>query len=217
MQVRCPHCQHPIELVEVESFSEISCASCESLFSLAHDTLSTLERPDGDAMVGRFQLVRRLGMGSFGEVWQAIDTELDRSVAVKLPRKQSLGEAETEQFLREARAAAQLRHPGIVSLHEVGSQDGRLYIVSDLVQGVDLSERLEARPFGLRESCALVVKVAEALHHAHEQGVIHRDLKPANIMLDGAGDAHVMDFGLAKREAGEVTMTVEGQIIGTPA
>jgi len=122
-----------------------------------------------------------------------------------------------KQFLREARAAAQLRHPNIVSVHEVGRDDDSVFIVSDFVEGVTLADRLTAQPSSIREAAELCAKIADALHHAHEQGVIHRDVKPGNIILDVDGEPHIMDFGLARREVGEVTMTVEGRVLGTPA
>ena len=122
-----------------------------------------------------------------------------------------------EKFLREARAAAQLKHPNIVSVHEVGRDADSVYIVSDFVRGVNLSDWLTGQQLTSREAAELIAKVCRALHHAHEQGVIHRDLKPANIMMDAEGEPHLMDFGLARREVGEVTVTLDGQVLGTPA
>ena len=144
--------------------------------------------------------------------------KLDRTVAVKIPRYGQLDKSETELFLRDARAAAQLKHPNIVGVHEVGKQGDTIYIVSDFIdrripQGVDPRQSVQRR-MRLRRLC---MKIAGALHHAHESGVVHRDLKPGNIMMDADGEPHIIDFGLAKREAGEITMTVEGQILGTPA
>ena len=124
---------------------------------------------------------------------------------------------EQEKFFREARAAAQLRHPNIVSVHEVGRDGDSVYIVSDFVRGVTLGDWLTGQQLTSREAAELCAKIADALHHAHEQGVVHRDLKPANIMIDGDGEPHLMDFGLARREVGEVTMTLDGQVLGTPA
>jgi WD40 repeat protein/tRNA A-37 threonylcarbamoyl transferase component Bud32 len=167
--------------------------------------------------IGHFELVDQIGVGSFGSVWRARDTELDRTVAVKIPRKGQLDPAETEQFLREARAAAQLRHPNIVSVHEVGREEDTVYIVSDYVEGLTLADWLTDQRLTAREAAELCAKTADALHHAHQAGVIHRDLKPGNIVLDAGGEPHIMDFGLAKREAGEITMTVEGKMLGTPA
>jgi serine/threonine protein kinase len=170
-------------------------------------------------------------------VWTARDTELDRTVAVKVPRRGGLTSQEVEQFLREARAVAQLRHPNIVSVHEVGRDGDTVFIVTDLVHGVTLNEWLTAKQPTFREVAELCAKIADALHHAHEAGVIHRDLKPRNILMarrdgmarverrgaklgrDEAGldEPVLMDFGLARREAGEVTVTLEGQVLGTPA
>ena len=150
-------------------------------------------------------------------MWKARDTKLDRTVAVKIPRKGQLDGPDAEMFIREARSAAQVKHPGVVSVHEVGREGDTLYIVSDFVEGCSLKEWLSRRQFTPREAAELCVKIAEALHAAHEAGVVHRDLKPGNIMMDMAGEPHITDFGLAKRETGEITMTVDGQILGTPA
>jgi len=102
-------------------------------------------------------------------------------------------------------------------VHEVGREDDTIFIVSDFIDGLTLTDWLSARPLNHSDSAELCAVLADALHHAHEKGVIHRDLKPSNIMLDQEGKPHVMDFGLAKRDAGEITMTIQGQIIGTPA
>jgi len=171
----------------------------------------------GTQTIAQFELIERVGMGKFGTVWKAQDTQLDRIVAVKIPRKEQLDEAETEQFLREARAAAQVRHSNIVSVHEVGRQGNLVYIVSDFVNGASLADWLTGQRLTPREAAELCAKIADALHAAHEAHVVHRDLKPGNIMLDLNGEPHLTDFGLAKREAGEITMTVEGRILGTPA
>ncbi|MBN2129554.1 MAG: protein kinase [Sedimentisphaerales bacterium] len=175
---------------------------------------TAVQRP---RIIAHFELVEQLGVGAFGAVWKARDTQLDRAVAVKIPRRGRLTVEETEQFLREARAAAQLKHPNIVGVHEVGVEDGTVFIVSDLVEGLSLDAWLRANRPTSRQAAELCEKIANALHHAHERGVIHRDLKPANVMVDSTGEPHVMDFGLAKREAAEITMTMDGQILGTPA
>jgi WD40 repeat protein len=139
-------------------------------------------------------------------------------VALKVPRAGDLSNGEDQdRFLREARSAAQLRHPNIVPLYEVGQAKGMPYLVSGYVQGVTLADLLTARQLAPREAAQLVAVMADALQYAHEQGVIHRDVKPSNILVGDDGTPHLMDFGLAKREAGEVTMTVEGQLLGTPA
>ena len=215
MHVRCPHCHNPIELVDDAELSDIPCPSCGSSFSLLVEETITYDAPG--QTLGHFKLIEQLGMGAFGTVWKAKDTELDRTVAVKIPRKDQLSAEETDKFFREARAAAQLRHPNVVSVHEVGREDDQVYIVSDYVQGATLSDYVEEQTLSSHEAAELCAKIADALHHAHEAGVIHRDLKPSNIMMDVGGEPHIMDFGLAKREAGEITMTMDGKVIGTPA
>jgi serine/threonine protein kinase len=169
--------------------------------------------------LGKFELVEELGSGSFGCVFRARDTELDRPVAIKLLRAGRLASREdVDRFLREARAAAQLKHPGIVSLYDTAqTEDGSWYLVEEFIQGATLANRMSAGPFSFRKAALLIAEVAEALAYAHEHGVIHRDIKPSNIMLDGEGRPHLMDFGLAKREGDDTTMTVAGQVLGTPA
>ena len=217
MQIRCPHCHQPIEVVNDDPYEEMSCESCGSGFNLAKG-IETVEDDGSHAQsIAHFTLADCLGQGAFGSVWKALDTELDRTVAIKIPRKDQLSSTEAEQFLREARAAAQLRHPNIVPVHEVGREDGTLYIVSDFIEGLSLADWLTGQQLTSREAVELCVTIAEALHYSHEAGVIHRDLKPANIMLDDQGQPHIMDFGLARREAGEITMTIEGKLLGTPA
>ncbi len=104
-----------------------------------------------------------------------------------------------------------------MAVHEVGKADDQLFIVSDYVRGVTLADWLTGKRSTPKDAAALVAQLADAVHHAHENGVIHRDLKPSNIMLDDCGKPYIMDFGLAKREAGEITMTMDGRILGTPA
>ena len=216
LQVRCPSCHVPVELAVDTPLTDVKCSSCGSNFSLIDQGQVTQMAPCLSKL-GRFELIERIGLGGFGSVWKARDKELDRTVAVKVPRRGGMTAEEQEKFLREARAAAQLRHPNIVSVHEVGRDEDSVYIVSDFVRGVTLSDFLTGQQPTCRDAAELCAKIAEALEHAHEQGVIHRDLKPANIMIDGDGQPHLMDFGLARRELGEVTMTLDGQVLGTPA
>jgi eukaryotic-like serine/threonine-protein kinase len=214
MHLRCPHCHHAIELVDNDPSGDLSCPSCGSCFNLAADVETAAH---SNRMVAHFQLQSRLGQGAFGEVWKARDTKLDRIVAIKMPRRTKLSEPEVQQFLREARTAAQLRHPNIVTVHEVGRDNGQLYIASEFIDGASLDQWVLARPLSVRETVLLCQQIAQGLHHAHEAGVVHRDLKPQNIIMDISGVPHLADFGLAKRDAGEITMTHDGAILGTPA
>ncbi|MBT7918644.1 MAG: protein kinase, partial [Planctomycetaceae bacterium] len=216
MQIRCPHCQNGIELVDESDLQSVDCPSCGSQFGLVdvdQENIGTLDYA-GNSTIGHFELINEVGRGAFGSVWQAHDSKLDRKVAVKVPRSGQFSTSSREQFLREARAAAQLNHPNIVSVYEVGLDDDQIYIVSDFVDGVSLADLLTAKRLSPRQAIGLCVKVVLALEHAHENGVIHRDLKPANIMLDENNEPFVMDFGLAKRDAGEITMTLDGKLLG---
>jgi WD40 repeat protein len=195
----------------------VVCSSCGSLIQLEPGATAAWLPRDAPRALGKFEFLERLGAGAFGTVYKARDTELQRTVAVKIPRAGLLGQEELDRFLREARSAAQLRHPGIVALYDAGQSNGTCYLVSEFIQGATLAERLSAGRLSFRQAAELVAAAAEALHYAHEQGVVHRDIKPSNIMLDLEGRPHLMDFGLAKRAADEITMTLEGQVLGTPA
>jgi WD40 repeat protein/tRNA A-37 threonylcarbamoyl transferase component Bud32 len=161
-------------------------------------------------------------------VWRAYDRKLDRPVALKIPHDRLLDSAgHRDRVLREARAAAQLRHPGVALLHEVLEREGLPILVSEFIEGTSLKELLAARRLTFQQSAALVAHVAEALEHAHSQGVVHRDVKPGNIMVKSVngetrpagmpGEPVVVDFGLALRDEAETTLTVDGQLVGTPA
>ena len=215
LSIRCPYCRSALEIPADIPFTNLRCDECHESFSIV-DPPGELAAGRPFKSVGNYDLLERLGVGAFATVWKAQDIALDREVAVKIPRRSCLEPLEEEQFLREARVVAQLRHPHIVTVHEVGRDDDTLYIVSDLVRGINLSAWLEIHQPTFQEAALLCQKLAAALHHAHEAGIVHRDLKPSNIMIDEQGEPHVTDFGLAKRDAGEVTMTCEGNILGTP-
>ena len=216
LQIRCPHCGHLIVLTEGTSWSDIQCDACGTHFRIVGDSTAHAAATEL-GQIGQFQILAKLGTGAFGTVWKARDTRLDRIVAVKVPRSAHLTPPEMDKFLREARTAAQLRHPNIVSVHEVGREDDLIYIVCDYVEGVSLADWLTHQRMDTREAARFCVQLADALEHAHQAGVIHRDLKPQNIILDDKRRPHLMDFGLARREAGEVTLTLDGVLLGTPA
>ena len=217
LHIRCPHCHNPIEMVDEDPLTDVECPSCGSQFNLIVGQATVTYPADGKRTIAHFELIEQVGVGQFGSVWKAHDTKLDRTVAIKIPRTGKLDAEHAEQFLREARAAAQVKHPNIVGVHEVGREDDSIYIVSDFIQGASLQEWLTSQRLTPREAAELCATIADALHEAHEAGVVHRDLKPANIMLDMDGRPYLTDFGLAKRESGEITMTIDGRILGTPA
>ncbi len=213
----CPHCQNPIEIVADSKDEEAICPSCGS--SLTLDTSRSLTwNKQRLPQIAHFELIEAVGRGAFGTVYKARDHQLQRLVAIKVPRSGALGTSEDEdRFVREARNAAQLRHPGIVAIHSVGRSDTFPYLVSEFAEGVTLSQYLTAKRFSVKDGARLIRDIALSLQHAHEQGVVHRDLKPSNIMLAPDGSPRLMDFGCAKRDAGEITMTLDGQILGTPS
>lgn len=174
---------------------------------------------NGPCRLGKFLLQSQLGAGTFGYVFRAWDTELERTVAIKVQRAGSLsGEEEVDRFHREARSAAKLKHPGIVSLYETAhTEDGVCFLVYEFIEGVTLESWLKDNHPGPQRAAELIAELAETLQYAHEHGVVHRDVKPSNILVDSAGRLHIMDFGLAKRDTGDISETPNGQVMGTPA
>ena len=172
---------------------------------------------EGDCRLGRFELEAELGVGSFGHVFRARDTELDRIVALKIQRSgRFASEEDVQRFHREARSVARLAHRGIVSLYDTGTtEDDVCFLVTEYIDGDTLESQI-ANGFEPRDAAELIAHVADALQYAHDHGVVHRDIKPSNIILDADRRPHIMDFGLAKQETGE-TMTSDGRVMGTPA
>jgi tRNA A-37 threonylcarbamoyl transferase component Bud32 len=178
--------------------------------------------PDLAALLGsRYRTVARLGSGAFGEVYRAHDTLLGRDVAVKRIRLDALVEpAQLDEakrrFLREAQLAARLHHPNIVTTHDIVEGAASSLIVMELVEGETLQSLLRSRGrLTLQETTAVVEQVARALDHAHANGIVHRDVKPGNVMIESSGQVKVMDFGIAKAEAGQ-NLTTTGLVMGTP-
>jgi serine/threonine protein kinase len=180
-----------------------------------------LKDPSPLSRIGRYEIRGELGRGTMGVVYEAEDPALGRRVAVKtiqVPLAASKREREDyeKRFLAEARIAARLSHAGIVVVHDVGrdAEHDILYIALEHLQGRTLAEVAADGPLDWRETLRIVGRLAEAVRYAHAQGVVHRDIKPANIMLVASGEPKIMDFGIAKLEAGQLTST--GQFFGTP-
>ncbi len=174
------------------------------------------------AQIGRFRIVQRLGAGGMGAVYKAHDSQLHRLVAIKVPRFQGSPVQRQhlqQRFLREARAAAALKHRHVCPIHDVGEHSGLPYIVMQFVEGRSLAERLQeiGRFEDCRQAVVLVREVAEALAVVHAAGIVHRDLKPGNILLDAEGQAVLTDFGLSRPEFDVEHLTADGTLVGTPA
>jgi serine/threonine protein kinase/formylglycine-generating enzyme required for sulfatase activity len=158
--------------------------------------------PELPERIGRYRIMKLLGKGGFGLVYLALDEQLHRSVAVKVPHPNLVARPEVaDLYLAEARTVASLDHPHIVAVHDVGSTaEFPFFVVSKYVEGTDLATKLKDSRLSGQQAAELVATVAEALHYAHKQGLVHRDVKPGNILIDNNGKAHVVDFGLALRE-----------------
>lgn len=170
--------------------------------------------------VGPYELVGRIGEGGMGVVWEALDTRLDRSVALKFLPEGVADDRDTRaRFEREARAASALSHPNICVLYDIGEHEGRPFLVMELLRGAALNERLVDGPLAEPELQRLALHVARALDAAHGHGILHRDLKPANIFRLGSGETKILDFGVAKMagaEADDATeLTAAGTLLGT--
>jgi hypothetical protein len=162
------------------------------------------------------EVIALVGVGGMGAVYRARQTHLDRTVALKLlsPVRVAVP-GFAERFAREARAMARLDHPNIVRLHDFGSASGYHYLVMEFIEGATLRQVVSTGRLSAGEALRLVPQLCNALSHAHSAGVVHRDLKPENIMIDGHGQAHIADFGLAKLAGDREGLTEVGQVLGT--
>jgi serine/threonine protein kinase len=210
--------------------------------SIAHDaTLAPrTTAPHGRGSVdtphvfGDYEIIGEIARGGMGVVYKARQISLDRIVALKtILSGQFASEADVERFYTEARAAANLQHPNIVAIHEVGEHEGQHYFSMDYVEGRNLASLIEAGPLPVTQSVAYLKAIAEAIHYAHQQGILHRDLKPSNILIDSFDQPQITDFGIAKRigardvpvsissmKAGnstESSLTAAGEVLGTPS
>ncbi|MDB5334440.1 MAG: serine/threonine protein kinase [Planctomycetaceae bacterium] len=229
MQASCPGCNSSVILSHSDA-QTLLCESCGREFAVgevsgdATDNYRTMivSAAETSATVqskARFALLDKIGEGSFGSVWKAWDSQLQRNVALKLPRVDNLPARELAEFLRDAKAAAQLDHTHIVRVFDITEIEKQTAIVSELVEGADLKAWLLKQKGALtfQQTAELIAKIADALHHAHTRGIIHRDLKPGNVMMTVELEPKVIDFGLARRESHDPTHHIPGMPLGTPA
>ncbi|CAN5867978.1 hypothetical protein BH23PLA1_BH23PLA1_42290 [soil metagenome] len=207
--------------VSISSGSElVSASSDDQGFELVETPVPTPNPPVKTRKpfdFGKYELYCELGRGGMGVVYQARQKDLDRVVALKMILSSHLASADQiERFYAEARAAARLRSPHIVGIHEVGEHRGQHYFAMEYIAGQSLGQLLKAGPLDPREAARLLVIVARAVQYLHRQGMIHRDLKPSNILLDEMGQPFVSDFGLARAIGPDDPMSHSETIVGTP-
>lgn len=243
---------HPSHAAELRSYFEAEAGLLARAWRVPEPTLALSDR-QGDAAsglqgsqanfipyFGDYELINELARGGMGVVYKARQVSVNRPVALKMILSGKFAsQAEVQRFRLEAEAAANLDHPHIVPIYEVGEHEGQHYFSMKLIEGTSLTSivqreatmasaiaetkgRLAKRPALrsdeiLRRGVRLMISITRAVHYAHQRGIVHRDLKPANILVDADGDPHVADFGLARRTGGDSHLTETGAIVGTPA
>ncbi len=216
---QCPRCGTELPADAAEGL----CPRCVARLAFGDEPPAP---PTGAKMryFGDYELLEEIARGGMGVVFKARQLSLNRLVAVKMIlRGEFAGETERQRFRAEAEAAANLQHPNIIAIHEVGEHDGQPYFSMDLVAGHNLAAMVKDKPLPARQAAAYLKTIAEAIHHAHEKGTLHRDLKPTNVLVDEFDQPRITDFGLAKRlnDSGQGTRSAEltqtGQMLGTPS
>jgi serine/threonine-protein kinase len=197
----------------VGSGDERFCTTCADLIDVPAALKHLPEVPEEDSSrLGRYEIVREISRGSGGSVYEARDPSLDRRVALKVFDTERVGGTPARRFLREGRFLAQVRHPNVVQIHELGRDHGKTFLAMEFVDGTPFPGSADRE-----EALRRLVTVAKALDHIHRQGIIHRDLKPSNILVEQGGRPVIMDFGIARSDdGGASTVTATGAVLGTP-
>ena len=227
--MRCPGCDTFYNIEDQPEGAKFICRRCGTIVAVqspdraraagSPDTVARLtlqEKQDIGAQCGRYVIIEEIGRGGMGIVYKALHRDLNQVFALKVLKESDLAGPEmVQRFKVEAQAAARLKHPNIVAIHDAGEEAGIHYIAMDYIDGQSLAYKMAQRP-KIRDMVATLEKVARGVHHAHEHNIVHRDLKPGNVMLDKLGEPHIMDFGLAKFMDHKLKLTREGSFLGTP-
>lgn len=213
----CPNCGTILSETSLDGL----CRKC--LGALAFGSLR--DEADGENETGQgnarrfadYELIEEIARGGMGVVFKARQLSLNRVVAVKMVlHGRFSGDELAKRFQTEAQAAASLHHPNIVPIYEVGEHDGQQYFSMEYIEGKNLADLVREKPLGAKRAAAYLKTVAEAVHYAHQQGVLHRDLKPSNLLLDIFDQPRITDFGLAKVLNSDTDLTTTGQVLGSP-
>jgi eukaryotic-like serine/threonine-protein kinase len=215
----CPSCGNSIEYggQRIRDVATAEIYPYPDVWGMAVPQTPAREEREWNGRIGRFLLRERIGGGGYGDVYNALDSRLEREVALKVLKIGIVDSKSTERFSREARAAANLSHKNIVVVHDAGQDAGQLWIAYQLIEGRSLSKLRDSHELDLRSAVAIVCELSNALRHAHARGICHRDIKPANVIVDEDGVPYLTDFGLARWVEVESNLTEEGIVLGTPA
>src|SRR5579871_4996717 len=222
---RCPHCRHVFVVPDQPPSAptvarQVHTPAVEGFSPEVYDFLAPPQAADEIGRLGSYRILRVLGVGGMGVVFQAEDPKLGRHLAIKamLPAL-AASASNKERFTREARAAAMLEHDHIIAIYEVNEERGIPFMVMPFLRGQTLEERLKKEgKLPVAEALRIARETAEGLAVAHEHGLIHRDIKPSHIFLEGdKGRVKILDFGLARRRGEDAQLTQQGVILGTPA
>lgn len=220
--INCAECGAPIPANWLEGYCPQCLLGLASTFTVEEplepgrpalqDGLPRTSTPSG------YELLEVLGEGGMGVVYKARQRALNRVVALKMIRSGAFASgSEVRRFRSEAQAVAKLQHPNVVTIHDVGEQDGRPYFSMEYIEGKNLAQIIRQTPLSPERAARYVETIATTVHHAHQRGILHRDLKPANILIDAADQPRITDFGLAKHLEDDTEFTVSGAVMGTPS
>jgi eukaryotic-like serine/threonine-protein kinase len=223
---KCPQCG----MVMTETAAGL-CPAClikQAMATATEAGAATAESPDPQTInpelgakvryFGDYELLGEIARGGMGVIYKARQASLNRIVALKMILSGQLAtETQVKRFHTEAEAAANLQHPNIVAIHEVGEHEGQHYFSMDYVEGKSLADQVGGRPLPAQQAARYVQIIAEAVHFAHQHGTLHRDLKPQNVLIDEHDQPRITDFGLAKILGDESSLTMSGQVMGSPS